>query len=125
MCVSRVPRCCSRAPHGGVLYHFLVAKFPGYLESRIQAGRPPFMLADVNAFLGCGDPKRSYAILRCLKCHLLRSMPLSCKRRSFCEPCGVRRQQERTEFLQHQIFGSRPVRLWTLTLPFPFRIELG
>jgi hypothetical protein len=83
------------------------------------------MLADVNAFLGCGDPARSHAILRCFKCHIQRTIPLSCKRRSFCEPCGVRRQQDRTKFLQDQIFGSRPVRLWTMTLPYPFRIELG
>jgi hypothetical protein len=83
------------------------------------------MTADVSAFLGCGDIKRSSATLQCFRCGMRRNIPLSCKRRSFCEPCAVREQQARTSFLRHRVFGTLPVRLWTFTLPFPFRIDIG
>ena len=125
MCASSASASGSRAPHGGVLQRYLRERFPGFLESRLRDGRSSFMLADVNAFLACGDIRQSNATLRCFKCHVQRTIPLSCKRRGFCEPCAVRRQITRGWSLQREVFGTKPVRLWTMTLPFPFRIEAG
>jgi hypothetical protein len=115
----------SRLPQGSTMNRFLADEFPGYLQRRLQANRPPFMIADVNAVLKCGDIKRSRATLECFKCGFRRDMPLSCKRRSFCEPCSVRRQLDRSRFLHREVIGDTPVRLWTTTLPYPFRVALG
>jgi len=83
------------------------------------------MLADVSKFLGCGNIKLSNATLDCGKCGYRRIIPLSCKCRSFCEACSVRRQQDRSRFLRYQVLGDTPVRLWTTTFPYPFRAWLG
>lgn len=115
----------SRLPQGSKIHNLLAAKFPDYFERRLRAKRPPFMSADVSAFLDCGDIKRSSATLECGKCGFRRDMPLSCKRRSFCEPCVVRRQQDRSKFLHRDVLGDTPVRLWTTTLPYPLRTALG
>ena len=58
----------SRLPQGSKIHSLLAAKFPDYFERRLRAKRPPFMSADVSAFLDCGDIKRSKATLQCGKC---------------------------------------------------------
>lgn len=115
----------SRLPQGSKIHSLLAEKFPAYFERRLRENRPPFMSADVSAFLDCGDIKRSSATLQCGKCGFRRDMPLSCKRRSFCEPCAVRRQQDRSDFLHRDVLGETAVRLWTTTLPYPLRTALG
>lgn len=107
------------------MHGLLTDEFPAYFERRLRVKRAPFMVPDVNTYLGCGDIKRSSATLECLKCSYRRDIPLSCKRRSFCEPCLVRRQLDRSTFLHREVFGETPVRLWTTTLPHPLRTALG
>ena len=115
----------SRFPQGGVLHGVVREKFPGYHARRLRENRPVSMLPDVNAYLDCGNIKRNKATLECFKCGLRHDIPLSCKRRSFCEACSVRRQRDRTEFLHQRVLGETPVRLWTTTLPYPLRTSLS
>lgn len=115
----------SRFPQQGVLHSLVRDQFPGYHERRLRAKRPVSMLADVNAYLECGNIKRNKATLECFKCGVQREIPLSCKRRSFCEACAVRRQRDRSGFLGQKVLGETPVRLWTTTFPYPFRTWLG
>lgn len=125
MNVSNVLADGSRFPQGGVLHGLVADKFPAYHERRLRANRPVSMLADVNAFLDCGNIKRSKAVLECFQCRVRREIPLSCKRRSFCEACSVRRQRDRSKFLHQHVLGETPVRLWTTTFAYPFRTWLG
>ena len=115
----------SRFPQGGILHGLLAAKFPGYHERRLLRKRPVTILADVNAYLDCGNMRRNKATLECTKCLIRREFPLSCKRRNFCEACGLRRQRDRGDFLRHKVIGATPMRLWTVTLPHPARTFLG
>lgn len=115
----------SRFPQGGVLHGLMTDRFPGYHERRARDKKPVAMLADVSKFLACGDIKVSNATFDCFDCSFRRIIPLSCKCRSFCEACSVRRQQDRSTFLRHQVLGDTPVRLWTTTYPYPFRAWLG
>lgn len=115
----------SRFPQGGILHGLLAAKFPGYHERRLRRQRPVTILPDVNAYLDCGNIRRNKATLECTECSIQREFPLSCKRRNFCEACGVRRQRDRGGFLREQVIGDTPMRLWTTTLPHPARTVLG
>lgn len=115
----------SRFPQGGILHGLLADKFAGYHERRLRRKQPVTILPDVNAYLDCGNIKRSKATLECIKCRIQREFPLSCKRRNFCEACGRRRQRDRSKFLRRQVIGDTPMRLWTTTLPHPARTFLG
>ena len=115
----------SRFPQGGLLHGIVADRFPGYHERRLRQRRPVTILPDVNAYLDCGDIRRNKATLECIGCGIRREIPLSCKRRNFCEACAVRRQRDRSSFLHQEVIGDTPTRLWTTTLPHPFRTFLG
>jgi hypothetical protein len=97
--------------------------FADYLASRREQGRPvpKFIVREFQAFLGCGDIRRGSATLACNGCGFRRLIPFSCKKRSWCPYCLIRRLWDHAEFLRDQIFGDTPVRHWVQTLPPPLR----
>lgn len=86
---------------------------------------PGFVDRELQAFTGCGDPRRGFARFRCDACHFERLVPFSCKGRGFCPSCGGRRMADLAAHLVDNIFPDAPARQWVLTLPFWLRARVA
>jgi hypothetical protein len=56
-----------------------------------------------------------------MACSRARPSSISCKQRGFCPSCGARRMAESARHRVDDVFGTRPVRQWVLSFPYPLR----
>jgi hypothetical protein len=82
---------------------------------------PAYVVAEVEDYLGCGDARRGFAWLACVRCDFHRLVPYSCKGRGFCPACGGRRMAERAAAWVDGGIPPVAVRQWVLTVPWPRR----
>ncbi|MBW2255766.1 MAG: transposase zinc-binding domain-containing protein, partial [Deltaproteobacteria bacterium] len=92
-----------------------------FLADAAAAGRtvPAFVRRALWDYLDCGIVERGFALLRCPDCHLVRTVPFSCKNRGFCPSCLGRRMCQTAAHLVDQVLPHVPVRQWVLSLPIP------
>jgi hypothetical protein len=116
--------CYSRhAPEQTLLYALVQAHYPDFLERLAQEDRavPEYVREEFDEFLRCGVLHHGFLRVACEHCHAERLVAFSCKKRGFCPSCGARRMAESGKHLVEDVFGSRPVRQWVLSVPYPLR----
>jgi len=113
-------------PQLTVLHQIVENHIGDLIELREQQGQylPAFVLRAFQKFRECGDPRFGYVSIDCANCGEILSVPLSCKQRSFCPRCLLRRMIDGGTFISERIIGDNPVRHLVLTLPPPLRYAL-
>lgn len=81
---------------------------------------PPRVHEEVRRFLGCGDLRRGFTVVRCDDCTESSLVAFSCKTRSFCPSCGARRAHQ-TALHLNEVLPRAAFRQWTLSVPFGLR----
>jgi hypothetical protein len=84
---------------------------------------PPRVHEEVRRFMGCGDLRRGFVLLKCSDCAASTMTAFSCKSRGWCPSCGARRAHE-TALHLGEVLPRVPFRQWTVTVPFAVRFLL-
>lgn len=85
---------------------------------------PFILLRELQLFLTCGEPRHGSAVMGCSACGFCRVIYYSCKRRSMCWRCLIRRRDERIPHLMRSVLPRTPMRQWVLNLPAELRMSL-
>lgn len=85
---------------------------------------PTILRRELELFLTCGEPAYGGALLGCSSCAYERIIYYSCKRRSLCWRCIIRRRDEYVPHLMRQILPRTDMRHWVLSFPMELRIHL-
>lgn len=85
---------------------------------------PTVLRRELELFLTCNEPAYGGAQLGCSSCGFERVIYYSCKRRSLCWRCIIRRRDVLVPHLMRQILPRTDMRHWVLTLPMELRIHL-
>jgi hypothetical protein len=88
-----------------------------------QSCLPPRVHEEVRRFMGCGDLRRGFTVVRCEHCAESELVAFSCKSRSWCPSCGARRAHESALHLNGML-PKVAFRQWTLSVPFALRFLL-
>jgi len=120
---SAAPTYARHVPERTLLYALVQAHYPDFIARLAAEDRslPGYVREEFEAFLRCGVLKHVFLRVVCEQCHAERLLAFSCKRRGFCPSCGARRMAESARHLAEEVFGSRPVRQWVLSFPYPLR----
>ena len=119
--------CELRGANGDVL-HEVVQEGWARLRARLaeaERGLPRHVVAEVEAYLRCGDPAYGFAWLVCEPCGEHRLVPFSCKKRGFCPACAGRRMAETAASWVEKVFPRVRSRQWVVTVPFRRRVLLA
>ena len=86
-----------RAATDTVLYDIVQAELAPFLAAAraAEVALPPYVEAELRAFLRCGVLACGFGRARCEACGFDRLVPFSCKRRGVCASCGGRRDEAR------------------------------
>lgn len=84
---------------------------------------PPRVHEEVRRYLGCGDVRRGFTVVRCDACAQSDVVAFSCKTRGWCPSCGARRAHETALHLD-EVLPRVGFRQWTLSMPFALRFLL-
>jgi len=84
---------------------------------------PPRVHEEVRRFMGCGDLRRGFVLLKCSDCAASTMTAFSCKSRAWCPSCGARRAHETALHLD-EVLPKVAFRQWTVTVPFALRFLL-
>ena len=97
-----------------------------YLTQMAEAGRtlPRTVLAELKAFLSCGDLSAGFARAECKACRKALLIPFSCKKRTCCPSCGAKRMAATGAHLVERVLPEVPIRHGVLSLPFDIRFYL-
>jgi hypothetical protein len=97
-----------RAASDTVLYDVVQAELAPFLAAAraAEVALPPYVEAELRAFLRCGVLACGFGRARCQACGFDRLVPFSCKRRGVCASCGGRRMNETAAVTFVQRFGS-------------------
>lgn len=109
-----------RRPELTVLHRAVREGWPRVAES---TRLPPRVHEEVRRYLGCGDVRRGFTVVRCDDCAQSSLVAFSCKTRSWCPSCGARRAHE-TALHLNEVLPTVPFRQWTLSVPFALRFVL-
>jgi len=85
---------------------------------------PTVVRRELELFLTCYEPAYGGAQLGCSCCGYERVIYYSCKRRSLCWRCIIRRRDDCVPHLMRQILPRTEMRHWVLSLPMELRIHL-
>jgi hypothetical protein len=109
-----------------VLRQVLREHLPAFKARVDEADRPlpAFVERELEAIMGCADPRRGLTRWHCDNCGHDELLPFSCKSRA-CSRCGARRMAETAAFLVDHLIPRAPVRHWTITFPPPLRYALA
>jgi hypothetical protein len=120
---SYVPRVATDT----VLYGIVQAELePFFAAARAaEVALPPYVEAELRAFLRCGVLACGFGRARCEACGFDRLVPFSCKRRGVCASCGGRRMNETAAEQVTRLWPAVPVRQWVLSLPWPLRLPVA
>jgi hypothetical protein len=86
--------------------------------SEVGRSLPRHVERELEGFLGCGDPAKGFAWLRCEGCDHHRVVPLSCKGRGFCPSYVVRRLAEAAAWWVDRVMPHLATRQWVLMVPW-------
>jgi len=116
-----------RAATDTVLYDIVRAELePFFAAARAaEVTLPPYVEAELRAFLRCGVLACGFGRARCEACGFDRLVPFSCKRRGVCASCGGRRMNETAAEQVTRLWPAVPVRQWVLSLPWPLRLPVA
>ena len=85
-----------------------------------RGGFPKRVHEEVRRYLGCGDLRRGFTLVKCDSCKESKLIAFSCKSRGWCPSCGARRAHETAEHLM-EVLPRVGYRQRTLSLPFALR----
>ena len=118
-----------REPEASVLYQIVARHLETFLArmatDETRPGLPGFVVAELRAFLACGQLSRGFCRVRCGACGDELLVAFACQRRGFCPSCAARRMSDLAAHLNHRVLPDVPVRQWVLTVPFPLRFPLA
>ena len=116
-----------RAATDTVLYDIVQAELAPFLAAAraAEVALPPYVEAELRAFLRCGVLACGFGRARCVACGFDRLVPFSCKRRGVCASCGGRRMSETAAEHVTRLWPAVPVRQWVLSLPWPLRLPVA
>jgi hypothetical protein len=120
---AAAPRYARHVPERTLLYALVQAHYPDFL-ARLEAedrSLPAYVREEFDAYLRCGVLEHGFLRVVCEQCRAERLLAFSCKKRGFCPSCGARRMAESARHLVEEVFGTRPVRQWVLSFPYPLR----
>lgn len=109
-----------RRPELTVLHQAVREGWPRVAESTRLPSR---VHEEVRRYVGCGDVRRGFTVVRCDDCAESSLVAFSCKTRSWCPSCGARRAHE-TALHLNEVLPMAPFRQWTLSVPFALRFLL-
>jgi hypothetical protein len=116
-----------RAATDTVLYDIVRAELEPFLAAAraAEVALPPYVEAELRAFLRCGVLACGFGRARCEACGFDRLVPFSCKRRGVCSSCGGRRMSETAAEQVTRLWPAVPVRQWVLSLPWALRLPVA
>ncbi|RYF08470.1 MAG: hypothetical protein EOO40_07830, partial [Deltaproteobacteria bacterium] len=116
-----------RAPEETLLYQLVAQNFDGFVADNAARGGilPWFVRREFDGFLRCGILDHGLCRLYCADCQRDRLIAFSCKGRSLCPSCGVRRMADGAAHLVDRVLPKAPVRQWVLSLPYALRFAVG
>jgi hypothetical protein len=82
---------------------------------------PRYVLEALRGYLRCGVLAHGFSRLHCDRCGHDLLVAFSCKQRSICPSCGVRRMDELGASLVDRVMPDVPYRQWVLSLPWDLR----
>ena len=85
---------------------------------------PAVWLREFQLFLTCANPSAGHAIAGCSSCGFERVIYYSCKRRSMCWRCVIRRRDDLIPHIMQNVLPRCRARHVVLTLPIVLRINL-
>jgi hypothetical protein len=109
-----------RRPEQSVLHQMVREGWPKVAESMRL---PPRVHEEVGRYLGCGQLRRGFTVVRCDDCGTSDLVAFSCKSRAWCPSCGARRAHE-TALLLDEVLPRVGYRQWTLSIRFALRFLL-
>jgi hypothetical protein len=109
-----------RRPELTALHQAVREGWPKVAEA---ARLPPRVHEEVRRYLGCGDVRRGFTVVRCDDCAESSLIAFSCKARGWCPSCGARRAHEAALHLG-EVLPRVAFRQWTLSVPFALRFLL-
>jgi hypothetical protein len=119
-----------RSPQSSVLHQVVRENLLTFLEDGCQRsadgeGYPAYVAKEFAELLGCGDPSRGFARLKCQDCGFERLLPFSCKNRGVCPSCTTRRMSDEAAYLVDIVLPKARYRQWTITFPWPLRFLMA
>ncbi len=82
---------------------------------------PRYVLEALRGYLRCGVLAYGFSRWHCDRCDHDLLVAFSCKKRSICPSCGVRRMDEVGAALVDRVLPDVPYRQWVLSLPWELR----
>ena len=116
-----------RAPEKTLLYRLVAQNLDGFVAHNAARGGtlPWFVRREFDSFLRCGILAHGFCRLYCVDCRRDRLVAFSCKGRSLCPSCGVRRMADGAAHLVDRVLPRAPVRQWVLSLPYARSFAVG
>ncbi len=110
-------------PETTLLYQIIDEYWPEFQAELASQDKylPAYITREFDAYLKCGRLEHGFFRLRCEACHDERLVGFSCKKRGFCNSCGVRRMADSAALLVDDILPHKSMRQWVLSVPFPLR----
>ena len=121
------PQYTRRSPETTLLYQVVAHNLEAFLSDNAARGGtlPWFVHREFEGFLRCGILAHGFCRLYCADCRRGRLVAFSCKGRSLCPCCGVRRMADGAAHLVDRVLPEAPVRQWVLSLPYALRFAVG
>jgi hypothetical protein len=107
-----------------VLHRAVRAELETFLAELRDSGAralPRYVVDALRAYLRCGVLAHGFSRFHCDRCDHDLLVAFSCKQRSICPSCGVRRMDEAGAELVDRILPDVPYRQWVLSLPWDLR----
>jgi hypothetical protein len=119
-----------REPEATLLYRLVAGHLDDLLASLAAAspyghGLPRHVERELRAFLDCGRLEKGFARVVCRTCKREHLVAFSCKGRSVCPSCTVRRIHDGAAHLVDRVIPRVPVRQWVATFPTRVRYHLA
>ena len=116
-----------RTPEQTLLYQTVARHLDSFSQSNAERGGvlPWFVKREFEGFLKCGILAHGFVRVYCRSCKLERLVAFSCKGRSLCPACGVRRMADGAAHLVDRVLPDVPVRQWVLSLPHAVRFAIA
>jgi len=107
-----------------VLHRAVRVEIETFLAELSESGARPlprYVVEALSGYLRCGVFSHGFSRWHCDRCDHDLLVAFSCKQRSICPSCGVRRMDEVGAELVDRILADVPYRQWVLSLPWDLR----
>jgi hypothetical protein len=118
------PAYVPRRPTETALYGIVrqhLESFLAYARDNYEGGLPPYVEAELRAYLKCGVFSEGFTRAHCDTCGHDLLIAFSCKSRAACPSCAGRRMANTGAALVDRVLPDVPVRQYVLSLPFELR----